>query len=985
MPIRSLNGVDMGIRSLNGLDNINPISATLPLEINDSVISLKGLNNIGSASQIIRVNSGATGLEYHTLEVVDLNSVQTLTNKTLSTNCSYTGNVISKTFLDNSLVDLTTGQVVQNKNLRNCSLNYQSNQITLIGSFNQQVYIDGTLNINQNNARGVIRFANDDNNSIYLRQNLLNANCMAFYSFNDFKFYSGNNTNINQANMPLRFAISHTAISMLVNTIVNGTLSVSSTLTSGDLTATSLNSKTVNVFKNNDSGLVEIFKSNVDSSNNNGTAKLKFTIDNINTSAGSSVLTNICEMGILGNTQLFTLKNPVNDIEFIAQTNINLKKNDNTPINLNFYKGTNFTSLVANDALSSNITVKLPTIGGTLALLADVPNISATSPIIFSNDTISIGGLTGFGLANQVIQVNSSGNGFQYGNLPNFSTLILSATDISTSSILFNPPTNIGSSSRNVNITSALMFLNANGANIKFLNNNVEKMAISATVVLVKNKQLITNSGTSIVSDSQLQVNNSALSKLLISSESGDCELAFQTINSSTTHTASIFYRNNDRGLDLTGFQQYNFQVGTNDKLNITDTLTLSKNKILVSSTNSSLDAINPNMEIHQASGNCNFLVNSGNAIAKLFLKSGSNFGTIDFTNVGEKLTTTGIKVFDFSVYDGNVTNNTKLEINNTTMTVNTNVFILSGNGGFNFDTTRTSGNSTFGATAYSGGYEFINSKNKLEFPNSVNSFSPNNSGNVWCPLLMLNSNVISNVGGGGILNTGGNQRHYGFCIEETNNSFRALGLLANNSNSSSVNVDSDWDIIGFFKPEANHNSFSFTASHRCVSTDKTLYDMRYVGLIVESTGVYQGLTSDYGKVSIDDAVPQVRLASKKKSKSILGVISKLEDDSEKSRTGMEFGYVAVYKKDLNRIYVNSIGEGGIWIVNTNGNLENGDYIQSSNIAGYGEKQDDDILHNYTVAKITCDCNFDNISSLFTTRNIENNIAVFVGVTYHCG
>jgi hypothetical protein len=882
-------------------------------------------------------------------------------------------------------VDTTTSEIVENKILRNSSLNYQSNQTTLIGSFNQQNYLDGTLNINQNNARGVIRFANDDNNSIYLRQNLLNANCMAFYSFNDIFFYTGNNTNLNQAQYPLRMAITHTGITLLEPTIINGTLNVSSTLSSGDLTATSISSKTVNVFKNNDSGLVEIFKSSVDNSNSNGTAKLHFTIDNINTSSGTSTITNVAQMGIFDNTTAFRIKNLVNDIELQAGTNINLKHNNDLAINLNFYKGTNFTSLVANDALSNNITVKLPTIGGTLALLADVPNISATSPIIFSNDTISIGGLTGFGSANQVIQVNSSGNGFQYGNLPNFSTLILSATDISTNSMLFNPATNIGNSSRNVNITSALMFLNANGANIKFLNNNVEKMAISSTVVLVKNKQLITNSGTSIVSDSQLQVNNSGQSKLLISSESADCLLAFQTINSSTTHTASIFYRNNDRGLDLTGFQQYNFQVGTNDKLNITDTLTLSKNKILVSSTNSSLDAINPNMEIHQASGNCNFLVNSGNAIAKLFLKSGSNFGTIDFTNVGEKLTTTGIKVFDFSVYDGNVTNNTKLEINNTTMTVNTNVFILSGNGGFNFDTTRTSGNSTFGATAYSGGYEFINSKNKLEFPNSVNSFSPNNSGNVWCPLLMLNSNVISNVGGGGILNTGGNQRHYGFCIEETNNSFRALGLLANNSNSSSVNVDSDWDIIGFFKPEANHNSFSFTASHRCVSTDKTLYDMRYVGLIVESTGVYQGLTSDYGKVSIDDAVPQVRLASKKKSKSILGVISKLEDDSEKSRTGMEFGYVAVYKKDLNRIYVNSIGEGGLWIVNTNGNLENGDYIQSSNIAGYGEKQDDDILHNYTVAKITCDCNFDNISSLFTTRNIENNIAVFVGVTYHCG
>ena len=38
--------------------------------------------------------------------------------------------------------------------------------------------------------------------------------------------------------------------------------------------------------------------------------------------------------------------------------------------------------------------------------------------------------------------------------------------------------------------------------------------------------------------------------------------------------------------------------------------------------------------------------------------------------------------------------------------------------------------------------------------------------------------------------------------------------------------------------------------------------------------------------------------------------------------------------------------------------MESGDYITTSNIPGYGEKQDDDILHNYTVAKITMDCDF---------------------------
>ena len=85
------------------------------------------------------------------------------------------------------------------------------------------------------------------------------------------------------------------------------------------------------------------------------------------------------------------------------------------------------------------------------------------------------------------------------------------------------------------------------------------------------------------------------------------------------------------------------------------------------------------------------------------------------------------------------------------------------------------------------------------------------------------------------------------------------------------------------------------------------------------------------------------------------------------------------------------MGEGAIWIVNTNGNLENGDYIQSSDVIGMGEKQDSDILHNYTVAKITCDCNFDTNSTKYNCVEFVDSTSgntykkAFVGCTYHCG
>jgi hypothetical protein len=85
-------------------------------------------------------------------------------------------------------------------------------------------------------------------------------------------------------------------------------------------------------------------------------------------------------------------------------------------------------------------------------------------------------------------------------------------------------------------------------------------------------------------------------------------------------------------------------------------------------------------------------------------------------------------------------------------------------------------------------------------------------------------------------------------------------------------------------------------------------------------------------------------------------------------------------------LIINSIGEGAICVSNTNGNIENGDYIQSSDLLGYGEKQDDDLMHNYTIAKSTIDCNFELNNPYYQCHEIENGVRVaFIACTYHCG
>ena len=179
----------------------------------------------------------------------------------------------------------------------------------------------------------------------------------------------------------------------------------------------------------------------------------------------------------------------------------------------------------------------------------------------------------------------------------------------------------------------------------------------------------------------------------------------------------------------------------------------------------------------------------------------------------------------------------------------------------------------------------------------------------------------------------------------------------------------------------------TFTGFHRCFTDDEffnkdepQLFRDTYEGRIVISTGKIATDTNEkdsdweikYDKdgITIEDALPKIELSRNKKDKRVFGVLGASKRKCARKE----------------RLIVNSVGEGGIWVVNSNGNIENGDYITSSDYLGYGEKQDDDLLHNYTVAKSTMDCNFELNSNLYNCFELENGIrAAFIAVTYHCG
>ena len=80
----------------------------------------------------------------------------------------------------------------------------------------------------------------------------------------------------------------------------------------------------------------------------------------------------------------------------------------------------------------------------------------------------------------------------------------------------------------------------------------------------------------------------------------------------------------------------------------------------------------------------------------------------------------------------------------------------------------------------------------------------------------------------------------------------------------------------------------------------------------------------------------------------------------EKYFTQGAFTSVIHAPEEDRRLTINQVGEGAIWVCNVNGNIQNGDFITTCDISGggYGAKQADDLLHNYTCAKAMMDCTF---------------------------
>ena len=153
----------------------------------------------------------------------------------------------------------------------------------------------------------------------------------------------------------------------------------------------------------------------------------------------------------------------------------------------------------------------------------------------------------------------------------------------------------------------------------------------------------------------------------------------------------------------------------------------------------------------------------------------------------------------------------------------------------------------------------------------------------------------------------------------------------------------------------------NFTGQHRCFVKGKGVEDLRELeGLIVVADNNEYETMDSIGQNAItqNDSLPVVSLSSQPKDRRPFGVISMNVEPFATSDVLTPEAMASLQAGGDVRAEINAVGEGAMWVIET-AKLLSGDYVTTSAVPGYGMKQDEDCVKNYTVAKITMDCDFE--------------------------
>jgi hypothetical protein len=155
-------------------------------------------------------------------------------------------------------------------------------------------------------------------------------------------------------------------------------------------------------------------------------------------------------------------------------------------------------------------------------------------------------------------------------------------------------------------------------------------------------------------------------------------------------------------------------------------------------------------------------------------------------------------------------------------------------------------------------------------------------------------------------------------------------------------NQDPDYSVWGEDSPAVKYEQFVpylikavqeiVTELPRSKTTVSNVWDQNIAGLIVSANA----------NAHKTNTTPLVALSNVYADKAWYGVVSNKKTDTNDYDT-----------------LVDTKGDTQIWVTDVGGPLESGDLVTTSNVApGFTQKQDSGALMNYTVAKVTQDCDF---------------------------
>ncbi len=169
-----------------------------------------------------------------------------------------------------------------------------------------------------------------------------------------------------------------------------------------------------------------------------------------------------------------------------------------------------------------------------------------------------------------------------------------------------------------------------------------------------------------------------------------------------------------------------------------------------------------------------------------------------------------------------------------------------------------------------------------------------------------------------------------------------SIGVYGKATGANSTGVYGEGVNYNFYANGPGADYGTFTGAHDVKFSDTMPRDI-LPGMIVSVTGQTLKKTDKNGKISLSSTLPTITLSKKVNDKTVFGIIL--------FQSSLPEGHWYAAEENERFGVVNALGEGCVWVTDINGKIEAGDYITTSSIPGYGQLQNDDILHSYTLGK----------------------------------